>query len=128
MRKTAWLLGLLLAGCASDKGETLACPRPDGTSCESLSSVYARTTPPVPPLIVPAAPELSAAGPAPASARPELQPARLLRVWVAPWQDEDGDLHDRQYLYIVLEPAAWSLGPARIVRPPQPPAAGGPQR
>lgn len=128
MRKTAWLLGLLLAGCASDKGETLACPRPDGTSCESLSSVYARTTPPAPPLIVPAAPGTSATGPAPASARPELRPARLLRVWVAPWQDADGDLHDRQYLYIVLEPAAWSLGPARVVRPPQPPAAGGPQR
>ncbi|MBF2735045.1 MAG: TraV family lipoprotein [Betaproteobacteria bacterium AqS2] len=107
---------LALAGCAGDKGATLACPRPDGTSCEALSEVYERTAPVPARLDIP----LRAAPPAgaPPSSRLALRPARLLRVWVAPWQDAGGDLHDQQYLYLVLEPARWELGPAQVVRPP----------
>jgi conjugal transfer pilus assembly protein TraV len=28
-------------------------------------------------------------------------------MWVAPWEDEDGDLHDQSYLYTVVEKGRW---------------------
>ena len=95
--------GLLLAGCAGGgEGGALSCPYPDEVSCESLSSVYERTAsvevrlPPVP------EPE-SEFG----SGWPAVRAPRVLRVWLAPWQDADGDLHGAQEIYMLLEGARW---------------------
>lgn len=33
----------------------------------------------------------------------------VLRVWVAPWEDAEGDLHDQHYLYAVVNQSKWSI-------------------
>ncbi|TFZ00084.1 type IV conjugative transfer system lipoprotein TraV [Ramlibacter humi] len=38
---------------------------------------------------------------------------RMMRIWVAPWEDSDGDLHDQAYLYITLDSGRWLLERAR---------------
>jgi len=35
--------------------------------------------------------------------------SKLLRVWVAPWVDNDDDYHDQSYLYIVLNQGHWFI-------------------
>ena len=34
---------------------------------------------------------------------------RMLRVWIAPWRDEDDTLHDQSYLYMVIDPGQWQV-------------------
>ena len=100
-------LAVLLAGCvAGDDSRSLSCPYPDEIACESMSSVYERTAgqgaQPMP------APAVSAAAPAaPVSGWPAVRSPRVLRVWLAPWQDSDGDLHGAQEIYMLLEKARW---------------------
>jgi len=36
-------------------------------------------------------------------------PPRTMRVWVAPWPDEDGTLHDETYLYLRLDNGHWVM-------------------
>lgn len=109
-RLVPWGLGLLvLAGCAQDQGATLSCPGPDATGCEPLSQVYAREIAAAPIVQPPAAAAASASGEA-----PRLEPARIVRVWLAPWEDGNGDLHDHQYLYLVLRAPRWQLGDAPV--------------
>lgn len=76
------------------------------TGCISLSTVYEQTVP----RETDAETKRAIAPVVAKSSEPTLRPPRLLRVWIAPWQDGDGDLHDQQHLYLVLEPAAWSIG------------------
>jgi len=40
---------------------------------------------------------------------PLLIPPRTLRVWVAPWPDEGGTLHDETYLYLRLDNGHWVM-------------------
>ena len=37
-------------------------------------------------------------------------PARVLRVWIAPWEDDAGRLHVPGYTYAEIEPRRWSIG------------------
>ncbi|MVF24169.1 conjugal transfer protein TraV [Methylocaldum sp. BRCS4] len=39
-------------------------------------------------------------------------PSRVMRVWIAPWEDAEGDLMVSGYLYTELEPRRWMIGPA----------------
>ncbi len=39
--------------------------------------------------------------------------ARVLRVWLAPWVDKDGDYHDQSYIYLVLNHGRWYIDQAR---------------
>jgi conjugal transfer pilus assembly protein TraV len=32
---------------------------------------------------------------------------RVLRVWFAPWEDSDGDLHDQSYVYLPVDSGRW---------------------
>jgi conjugal transfer pilus assembly protein TraV len=34
---------------------------------------------------------------------------RLLRVWFAPWEDTDGDLHDQSYVYLPVDSGRWLI-------------------
>ena len=34
---------------------------------------------------------------------------RILRVWVAPWEDSDGDLQDQSYIYVVVDSGHWLI-------------------
>ncbi|KML57047.1 conjugal transfer protein TraV [Burkholderia cepacia] len=60
--------------------------------------------------------------------------AREMRVWFAPWQDADSDLHDQEYVYLIVDSGHWSIAhnqeriqaAFRPVLPPTPaPDAGG---
>lgn len=48
-------------------------------------------------------------------ATPERTPERLVRIFVAPWTDRDGDLHDAHYVYAAVTPPEWNT--ARRRRP-----------
>ena len=115
----AGIVLLLLVGCAQDQGSTLSCAGPDATGCEPLSSVYHRETKAQgaadQPLIdvtrvVRELPELSL---------PELEPARIVRVWLAPWEDSHGDLHDQQFLYLVMRAPRWQITNEDVNKEPE---------
>lgn len=38
---------------------------------------------------------------------------RMLRIWVAPWRDEDDTLHDQSYLYVMIDPGQWQIEHSR---------------
>jgi conjugal transfer pilus assembly protein TraV len=59
-------------------------------------------------------------GPSPLKARGALTPPldsglpihtapRELRVWFAPWKDTDADLHDQEYVYLIVDHGHWSI-------------------
>jgi conjugal transfer pilus assembly protein TraV len=37
----------------------------------------------------------------------------VLRIWLAPFQDVDGDLHDQRYVYVTVTPGQWTLESSR---------------
>lgn len=125
------LAATLLSGCLSMTGltgtEKFACKAPDGVSCTSVSGVYAnaqqnnlpalqsreRTAAPAPPQdVAPARPSTSAF-PVLAAGMPIRSQPRMLRIWVAPWRDEDDTLHDQSYLYVMIDPGQWQVEHSR---------------
>lgn len=126
-----------LSGCGTLSGlggtSEFACSAPDGVSCESVSGVYANSLagtlpsqqrkkapdsetegfsdnnrPPayietLQPILSPR--DMAAMD----SGLPIRQPPRVLRVWVAPWEDESGDLHDQKYFYTVVNTGRWLI-------------------
>jgi conjugal transfer pilus assembly protein TraV len=36
--------------------------------------------------------------------------AKVMRIWMSPWEDEDGDLHADGYMYTEIESRRWNLG------------------
>lgn len=45
----------------------------------------------------------------PSTGAPIRTAPKILRVWIAPWEDADGDLHDQSYLYVVADPGRWMV-------------------
>ena len=43
------------------------------------------------------------------SGMPIRQAPRILRVWVAPWEDDSGDLHDQKFFYTVVNTGNWLI-------------------
>lgn len=43
------------------------------------------------------------------SGAPLRTPARILRIWMAPFEDTDMDLHDQKYLYVTIHTGRWVL-------------------
>jgi len=41
---------------------------------------------------------------------PVRTPAKVMRIWVAPWEDQSGDLNTVGYIYTEIEPRKWVLG------------------
>ncbi len=41
---------------------------------------------------------------------PALEPARVMRIWIAPWEDNRKDLHWPSYLFTEIQPRKWSFG------------------
>ncbi len=39
-------------------------------------------------------------------------PLKVVRIWVAPWEDEDGDLHESEFIYTEVGPKGgrWAIG------------------
>lgn len=128
----------LAAGCASSLSglggtPTYACKAPEGVLCTSVAGVYANslqnnlpsqrtekraadpagnvaTAPRAAPAPNPAPYTGSVANAASASDAASIRSApRILRVWLAPWEDSDGDLQDQSYLYVVVDSGRWLI-------------------
>lgn len=114
-----------LSGCSSMSGfdakSEFACKAPDGILCESMSGIYANAQAKNLP-----GQRVNARGEAPVdlsqakagsnvmtkpihSGTPIRSAPRLLRVWFAPWEDTDGDLHDQSYVYLLVDSGRWLI-------------------
>lgn len=114
-----------LSGCSSMSGfdakSEFACKAPDGILCESMSGIYANAQAKNLP-----GQRVNARGEAPVelsqakagsnvmtkpiySGTPIRSAPRLLRVWFAPWEDTDGDLHDQSYVYLPVDSGRWLI-------------------
>jgi conjugal transfer pilus assembly protein TraV len=131
-------LPLVLAGCSAsglDARTGFGCKAPDGVTCLPVSAVYAasrerslpaqqsvRPVPAAPSAELPAPPSAPAAalpeasGPPRVAARAPLSSGtpvrtapRVLRIWLAPYEDSDGDLRDQAHLYVTVDRGAWQL-------------------
>ena len=45
----------------------------------------------------------------PYSGMPIRTTPRVLRLWIAPWEDLDGDLRDQAYMYLALNESRWQI-------------------
>lgn len=123
----------LMSGCSGMSGlggsSQFSCKAPDGVKCESLSGVYhnalADNLPSQRPSSLPkkgagssegfvktAAPyrdPLAApiASPQGILNSPIRSAPKTLRIWLAPYQDQDGDLHDARYVYALATEGSW---------------------
>ena len=129
------LFALALSGCASTLSgvggaDGYACKAPEGAMCTSVSGVYANSAqgmpkPAKPPEIKspPAAPAIYGASsiapgrPAPAPSASIRSNPRVLRLWVAPWEDADGDLHEEALVHVVVDTGRWLIEHVRPVSP-----------
>ena len=128
------LVALTLAGCASTLSgvggaDGYACKAPEGAMCTSVSGIYANSaqgmlkptkpseqkSPPGEPVAYGATP-LAPTRPAAASSSLRSNP-RILRLWIAPWEDADGDLHEQALVHVVVDTGRWLIEHVR-------PAAG----
>lgn len=79
--------------------------------------------------------------PAPVSDPALRSEPRVLRLWIAPWEDSDGDLHDASVVHVVVDTGRWLIErvrpvprnrldritpPAAMATPPQTPADSSP--
>ncbi len=135
LRLAAACLLLPLSACMNmsglDGGSKYACKAPEGIACDSVSGTYAnalhhnlpsqRTQRPAaaqqeesrePALRATARTTSSAAagdsdpGVTPSPLRSQ---ARVLRLWIKPWEDADGDLYDQGYVYVQVDNGQWLI-------------------
>lgn len=133
MRRTVALLvgatATLLGGCASTMsglgGEgSYACKAPVGSQCTSVSGVYANSIhgqPPASALPKPANEPTSTAAAATVASASTAAPGlgappsalrsqpRVLRLWIAPWEDADGDLHEASVVHVLVDTGRWLI-------------------
>lgn len=137
------------------------CKAPDGVQCQSVSGVYHNAqqgnlpalrgglTPQsgsaAPSRMMQVAnavsrPDASAPADEPGGAAPGAAPPlgairaepTLIRIWIAPWEDADGDLNDQSYVYLPVDSGRWLIGHTRnrvkdAFAPVKPPRAGAAQ-
>lgn len=133
---TTALIATALAGCAGGfsglgGSSQYGCQAPKGSACTSISGVYANgpqgqrtvvSTGTKPTATAPYAANAGATNPTtPDPARSEAlrTTPRVLRLWIAPWEDSDGDLHDESALHVLVDTGRWRVP---HVRPAQKPA------
>ena len=46
---------------------------------------------------------------APEANAPLRSPPRVLRLWIKPWEDSDGDLHTQSYVYVPIDSGRWLI-------------------
>ena len=114
-----------LSGCSSMSGfdakSDFSCKAPDGILCESMSGIYANAQAKnlpgqfvnargeVPVELSPAKVGSNVMTKPIYSGTPIRSAPRLLRVWFAPWEDTDGDLHDQSYVYMPVDSGRWLI-------------------
>ena len=127
----------LLAGCSAsglDAKTSFACKAPDGVTCMSVSGVYetsrqnalpgqlagsSSTTPKADPPAGSPHPTRSSVGTdgtsaslrrAPLTSGTPLRSApRILRIWLAPYEDSEGDLRDQTHIYVTVDRGTWQI-------------------
>lgn len=113
-------------GCASTLSgvggnESYACKAPEGVVCTSIAGVYANSVQnnlpsqrvekrpvdsvPQPAAVVRTAPVAGSA----VEGNSIRSATRILRLWIAPWEDADGDLQDQSYVYVVVDAGRWLI-------------------
>lgn len=124
---------VVLAACGSLAGvggrAEYACQAPEGVQCDSVSGTYANALQhklPGQRPVRPASRELPAgetpparSGPGTGATRPLARgsfaptalrsEARVLRLWIKPWEDSDGALHDQGYVYLQADRGRWLI-------------------
>ncbi|KVO09633.1 type IV conjugative transfer system protein TraV [Burkholderia ubonensis] len=118
---TACVLAVLSACSFSglDAQSKFACKAPDGVVCDSMTGSLAnlqagnvrntRTSQ----LAAASAPTSKTPAQGAVLARPLFSgsPIRsaphVVRAWIAPWEDADGDLHDQSYIYLTTDTGRW---------------------
>ena len=126
-----------------DGASSFTCKAPEGVSCTSVSGVYANSVANKLPSSTSTSddkhdtpsqsdnphtketadkaakplPSYGAIAPlrqgAPMSGDPVLSPPRILRIWLSPWEDQDGDLRDQSYLYVIWNRGEWNIQHSR---------------
>jgi conjugal transfer pilus assembly protein TraV len=138
MNKTYLLfMTCAVSGCSSISGiggsSSLACPLPEENNCRSIVETYKGARPPVAATSTPkqfdyedgnkpapAVPERTvsyvakaeatqAVRDTPATGMPLRTAPRVLRVWIAPYEDENGTLRDQSYAYVVVDQGKWQI-------------------
>ena len=120
------LVALALAGCASTLSgvggvDGYACKAPEGAMCTSVSGIYANSAEGMPKPAKPSEQKLPSNEPVAYGATP-LAPSRpatvssslrsnprILRLWIAPWEDADGDLHEQALVHVVVDSGRWLI-------------------
>lgn len=116
------LLMVLTTGCATTE---YGCKgMPDEPSCLSTTQAYqvtntaiteapAENNPSSESTSTPTlAPPLQQPVPKIEDPTPIRTPSQVMRIWIAPWEDADGDLMVSNYVYTELEPRRWMIGKA----------------
>ncbi len=102
-----------------DAQKSFSCKAPPGISCSSVSGVYANavannlpganTGKPATVYGKTGLAKERVVGEAPTTGTPLLSEPTVLRVWIAPWEDEGKVLHDQSFLYAVVDPGHWQV-------------------
>lgn len=120
----------LLSGCAVFEDEYGCKGFPDGARCQSVQSIYSQTNDRDALLVIGGADDNAALQPAPqgqwthdpsfpVTPDPTVTPdyslpvrsaAGVMRIWVAPWEDSEGDLNMSAYIFTELEKRKWLIG------------------
>ena len=113
----------LFSGCAALPDTTIghSCGIPDGVGCLSTQEVYDRTVAGT----LPGLNQIEGAKISPLGHREEnslivmqdspralrtsalYAPPEELRIWVNRWRDQDGDLHDDAFIYVLIGEGQW---------------------
>ena len=121
------LLPIILSGCLNAWHSNYRCKGfPEGVQCQSVRETYAQTNyqesltknggnPEAVPAAAAPAPDgspvqgLGYAGPLPIRT-----PAQVIRIWVAPWESQEGRLHLANYIYAEVQERQWSIGERKM--------------
>lgn len=127
-----FLMIVSLSGCATLGESDYACKgRPGKPLCRSTTEIYEKTHDKEALVKIEREEDEAASEPEPgrhsrqpppaAVPRPEptvqisdpmpiRTPAKVMRIWIAPWEDEAGDLIASGYVYTEIEPRRWKIG------------------
>lgn len=115
-----FLSSALLASCTSTS-ETFDCPAGKGVGCQSISTVNEKVNEGTlgnspkkeAPVLLTPKDEESVDGETPIYLSDDTVVHRVrekaLRVWMAPFQDEQGNLHEASFIHTILKPGRWQL-------------------
>lgn len=135
LRLTTACLLLPLSACMNMSGlggdSKYACKAPEGVACDSVSGTYANALhhnlPSQRTRRIAVAPQAESREQAPTATvratssapagdavtgvapRPLRSQARVLRLWIKPWEDADGDLYDQGYVYVQVDNGQWLI-------------------